>query len=87
MAFHGTQYFRLWISGEYPVFGQISVQGIVPLTKGRFLKLEWINILDIFKSFLFCFNTFGARRYIDVLDPGLTEDVWHQKYENKKEGF
>ena len=35
---------------------------------------------------------------IDVLDPenqpwsgsralGLTEDVWHQKYENKKEGF
>ena len=28
-----------------------------------------MNILDNFKSLLFCFHTFGVRRTIDVLDP------------------
>ena len=64
-----------------------------------------MNILDKFKSLLFCFHTFGVRRTIDVLDSenqpgsgsdkiltgigalGRTEDAWHLKYENKKEGF
>ena len=40
--------------------------------------------------------TFGVRRPIDILDPenqsgsgalGLTEEVSHQKYGNKKEGL
>ena len=54
-----------------------------------------MNILDNIKSLLFCFHTFGVRRTIYVLDSenqpgsgalGLTGDVWHQKYKNKKEG-
>ena len=51
-------------------------------------------------NFAFVFFIFCVRRVIDVLDPenqpgagssgpdpnpGLTEDLWHQKYENKNE--
>ena len=52
-----------------------------------------MNILDNLKSILFCFHTFGVRRTIDSENqpgsgaPGLTGDVLHQKYDNKKEGF
>jgi len=52
-----------------------------------------MNILDNLKSILFCFHTFGVRRNIDSENqpgsgaPGLTGDVLHQKYDNKKEGF
>ena len=61
-----------------------------------------MNILDNIKSLLFYFHTFGVRRTIYVLDSenqpgsgkirtgsgalGLTGDVWHQKYKNKKGG-
>ena len=54
-----------------------------------------MNVLDNFKGLLFCHN-FGVRQSIDVLDPdnqpgsgalGLTKNVQHQKYENKKEAF
>ena len=64
----------------------------------RFLKNYQMNNLDKFKSRPFCFHTFGVRRSIDVLDSenqpgsgsraqGFTVDVWHQKYENKKDSF
>ena len=82
------------------VFGQISDPGLCTLTEGRFLNFGWINILDNFKSLLFCFHTVGVGCSFDVLDPKkqpgsgsgfralrITEDVWHPKYENKKEGF
>ena len=62
-----------------------------------------MNILDNFKAFFLVFILLGVRRTIDVLDSenqpgsgeirtgsgalGLTGDVRHQKYENKKEGF
>ena len=32
------------------------------LNEGRFLKFYKLNILDIFKSLLFCFHTLGGRR-------------------------
>ena len=60
-----------------------------------------MNIWDNVKSLFF--YTFGVRSSIDVLDPEnhpgsgkirtgygslrLKEDIWHQKYENQKEGF
>ena len=55
-----------------------------------------IRLNEYFRWFWlrFCFNTVGARRSIDFINPenrpgsgalGLTEDIWHQKYENKKE--
>ena len=91
-----------WGSG----FGQKPDPGLCTSKEGRFLKVLKPNILDNFKSLLFCFHTLGVRRTIDVLDsenqPGiesvqirtgsgsgalwLTVDIWHQKYENKKEG-
>ena len=52
-----------------------------------------MNNLDNFESLIFCFHTIGVRRSIDVQDSenqpgsgalGLTDDVWHQKYGNKK---
>ena len=62
-----------------------------------------MNFLGNFQVFLFVFFIFCVRRSIDVLDPenqprsgfirtgsralGLTEEVWQQKYENKKEGL
>jgi len=82
-------------------FGQKPDPGLCTSNEGRFLKAYWMNILDNSKSLLFCFHTFGVRRTIDVLDSknqsvsgkirtgsgalGLTGDVWHQKFENKKE--
>ena len=60
-----------------------------------------MNILNTFKSLFL--NTFGGRRYIDVLDSenqsrsgkirtgsgsrALEAYRGHQKYENKKEGY
>ena len=64
--------------------------------EGRFFKVYETNILDNFKALLFCLHNVGVRRTINVLDSenqpgsgalGLTEDVYHQKYENKKEGL
>ena len=56
---------------------------------------EFLGILLVF--FLLFFLYFFARRFIDGHPEnqpgsgsralGLTEDVWHQKYENKKEGL
>ena len=42
--------------------------GLSTSNEGRFLKVFKANILDNFKSLLFCFHTFGVRRTIDVLD-------------------
>ena len=50
-----------WGSG----FGQKIGSGA--LYEGRFLWLYWMNILDNFKSLLFCFHSFGVRRSIVVL--------------------
>ena len=71
--------------------------GLCTSNEGRFLKVYGMNILDNFKTLLSCFHTFGVRRTIDVLDsenqPGAgsvkirTGDVWHQRYENKREGL
>ena len=33
-----------------------------------------MNVLDNFKSLLFCFHTFGVRRTIDVLDSITSPD-------------
>ena len=57
-----------------------------------------MNILDNFRRIFLGFPTFGVRSSIDVLDQEnqsragsgaleLTEDVWQQKYEIKKEAF
>ena len=43
-------------------------------------------ILIISKAF-FLFSYFLCQTDDADPDPGLTEDVWHQKYENKKDGF
>ena len=74
--------------------------GLCTSNEERFLKFYWMNILYNFKRYLFYFHTFGVRRSIDVLDSenqpwlgsrtralGLTEDVWRQKYNSKKETF
>jgi len=54
--------------------------GLCTSNEGRFLA----NILDNFKSHLFCFHTYGVSRTIDVIDsenqpgsgaPELTGDV------------
>ena len=37
-------------------------------SKREFLNFDKINILDNFKSLLFCYHTFDVRRSIDVLD-------------------
>ena len=74
-------------------------RGLRTSDEGTFFCYIWKNLFDDFKRLFFCFHTFGVRRSIDVLDPenqpgsgkfrtgvgakGLTEDVWHQKYENK----
>ena len=91
-----------YIRDEDPVLAKKPDPGLCTSNEGRFLKVYWMNILDNIKSLLFCFHTFGVRRTIDVLDSenqpgsgkirtgsgalGLTGDVWHQKYKNKKEG-
>ena len=40
-------------------------QGVCTSNEGRFLKVYGMNILDNFKSLLFCSHTFGVRRTID----------------------
>ena len=45
-----------------------SDPGLCTSNEGRFLIVYFMNILDNFKSILFCFNTFGVRRTKDVLD-------------------
>ena len=88
---------------EDPVLATKPDQGLCPSNEGSFLKGFQANILENFKSHLFCFHTFGVRRTIYVLDSenqpgsfkirtgsgaeGLTKDSLHQMYENKKEGF
>ena len=68
--------------------GQKTGSGALYLKRREIFKA---NILDNFKSLIFCFHTFGVRRTIDVLDsenqlgsdpvfgpdsdPGLTWDV------------
>ena len=89
------------------VYKCLSVCEIVCLfkyLKQRYiLIIYWKYIFDNFKSLLVCFNTFGVRHPIFVLDSenqpgsgkiririwglGLTGDAWHQKYENKKGAF
>ena len=53
-----------------------------------------MNILDNFKSLLFCHHIFGARRSIDVLDPekparirGLQRTSDTKSIKTKKEGL
>ena len=59
----------------------------------KFSNYFRVNILDNYKSLLFCFYTFGFRCCQVSLktspdpDPGLTEDVWHQKYDTKKKAY
>ena len=69
------------------------IRGYVPKTKEDFWK-SLKQKLDKLKSLRSCFHTFAVRRTIDVLDLenqpgsgalGLTGDVWHHKYKNKKE--
>ena len=76
---------------EDPVFPN-SDPGHSTLNKGRFFKIKFLNILDNFKSF-FCFQYFlmsyiqqtspDPVKFGPETDPGLTEDVWNQKYEKK----
>ena len=68
-----------------------------PRTSNKNLLNEYL-LWHHLKSLHFCFYTFDARRSFGVLHPenqtgsrsgsralGLTEDVWHQKYKNKKD--
>ena len=74
-------FYKSFFQEEDPVLAQKTGSGALYLK--RFLKVYFMNILDNFKSILFCFHTFGVRRTIDVLDsenqPGsgkmLTGDV------------
>ena len=50
------------------VLAKNRIQGFVPQTEGDLKNFYQINILDNFKSFLFCFHIFVVRRSIDVLD-------------------
>ena len=82
---------------ELTTFSQTKVAMSIARMRIQF----WLNILDNFKSLLFCFHTFGVRRSIDVLDsenkPGsgsgsralrLTEDVYHlESMKTKKKAF
>ena len=86
---------------EDPVLAKKSDPWLSTSKDGRFFL--FYKYLDTFKSLLFYFHTFGVRRSIDVPPSenksgsvknltrsgvvGLKEDVWHQEYENKKEGF
>ena len=75
----------MWIN-----FWQETDSGLCTSNEGRFLKFYKTNILDNFKSVLFCFHTFGVRRPgfgFGSRALGFTEDVWHQMYANKKEGI
>ena len=87
-------WFRIW--------AEKNISGALYLERIEILKFYWINILDNFKSCFFILP-FWCQRSIDVLDPenqsgslknrtgfgalGFTEDVWQQKYENRKECF
>ena len=52
-----------------PVLADKSESGLwVYLKRREILKCYSMNILDNFKSLLFCFHTFDVRRSIDVLD-------------------
>jgi len=78
------------------------VRGSVPRTKGDFKKFYWVNIWDYFTTPFLFFKLMVSRHSIEVLDSenqpgpckiltgsgalGLTVEVWHQKYENDKEG-
>ena len=42
---------------------------ICTVNKRRFLKFDSKNILDDYIRLLFCFQTIGVRRFIDVLHP------------------
>ena len=53
---------------DHPVLAKKPDPGLCTTKEGRFLKVFKANILDNFKSLLFCLHTFGVRRNIDVLD-------------------
>ena len=54
---------------EVPVLAKKPDPGLCNSHEGRFLKVFKANIIDNLKSHLFCFDTFGVRPSIDVLDP------------------
>ena len=59
---------------EDPVLAKKPDPGLCTSNEGRFLKVCKANILDNFKTHLFCFHTFGVRRTIDVLDSETSPD-------------
>ena len=68
--------------------------GLKVLTCERNSKYHWVSFLDDLQALFFVFLIFCVRRSIDALDPenqpgsgSVKQNVWHQKYENKKEGL
>ena len=81
-----------------PVLTKKNGSRALYLKRREIFLIYQINILDNFEAFFIVFILLVSRRSIDVLDSGnqsgsgsralgITEDVWHQKYDNKKEGF
>ena len=57
------------VSDPFFIFKLKLDPGLSSLNEGGFQKLHGMNIVYNLKILLFCFNTFGGRRSIDVLDP------------------
>ena len=56
------------VRDEDPVLAKKTGSGALYLKQMEIFKSLKANILDNFKSLLFCFHTFGVRRTIDVVD-------------------
>ena len=56
------------IRDEDPVLAKKPDPGLCTLNEEIFLKISKANILDNYENHPFCFNNFGVRRTIDVLD-------------------
>ena len=65
---------KVLIRDEDPVLAKKPDPGLCTSNEGRCLKVYFMNILDYFKSLLFCFHTFGVRRTIDFLHPEISPD-------------
>ena len=61
-----------WGSGS----GPNSVPGLYTLNKEIYLKLNWMNILENLKSFLFCIRTFGVRRPLLALESWIRSELY-----------
>ena len=90
------------LSGMRIWFWQKTGSGALYLKRRKILKILWNEYFRSFQILLFCFQTSPVSPWASDQDPDpvrilpdpgwfsesrTSMNVWHQKYENKKEGF